>query len=148
MVDPDVINRKLQKLTGYLLELETMKEITLEEYLSDFRHRRTVERLIQLVVDVAVDINTHTVVDAGNPPPGDAYSSFIEASKIGLFTRTFAQKLAPSTGERNIIIHDYESIDDMIVFESIADALELYHQYVKYISEYLQKHRQASRKKG
>jgi hypothetical protein len=49
VVDPLVINRKLQKLTGYLTELEKMKEITLEEYLSDFRHRRTVERLIQLI---------------------------------------------------------------------------------------------------
>ncbi len=135
MVDPIVVNRKLQKLTGYLAELQTMEEVTLEDYLNDFRHRRIVERLLQLIIDVAIDINTHAVVDAGKPPPTDAYNSFFEASKIGLFPLAFAQKLAPSTGERNIIVHDYENIDDRIVFESISEARVLYYQYVKYVSE-------------
>lgn len=139
MVDPLVVNRKLQKLVDYLLELEKMHGISLEDYLGDFRHRRTVERLIQLIVDVAVDINTHTVVDAGQPPPADAFSSFLEAAKIGLLPRIFAQKIAPSTGERNIIVHDYESIDDEIVFESISEALELYYQYIKHVYEYIRK---------
>ena len=139
MVDPLVVNRKLQKLTGYLEELEMMDEITFEDYLSNFRHRRTVERLIQLIVDIAVDINTHAVVDAGSPPPADAYSSFLEVAKIGLLPQAFAKKLAPSTGERNIIVHDYESVDDKIVYESISEALDLYHQYVKYASMYIQK---------
>lgn len=139
MVEPLVVNRKLQKLTSYLAELEMMEGIALEDYLKDFRHRRTVERLIQLIVDVAVDINTHAVVDAGNPPPADAFGSFLEAAKIGLFSREFAQKLAPSTGERNIIVHDYESIDDKIVFDSISEALDLYYQYLKHVSGYVQK---------
>lgn len=139
MVDPLVVNRKLQKLTSYLAELEMMEGIALEDYLKDFRHRRTVERLIQLIVDVAVDINTHAVVDAGNPPPADAFGSFLEAAKTGLFSREFAQKLAPSTGERNIIVHDYESIDDKIVFDSISEALDLYYQYLKHVSGYVQK---------
>ncbi|TEB07725.1 hypothetical protein Psch_01280 [Pelotomaculum schinkii] len=147
MVDPLVVNRKLQKLTGYLIELEKMKEITLEEYRSDFRHRRTVERLIQLIVDVAVDINTHTIVDAGKPPPADAFNSFLEAAEIGLYPKIFAKEIAPSTGERNIIVHDYESIDDTIVFESISEAIELYYQYVKYVSEYNRKFMKSNPKK-
>ena len=139
MVDPLVVNRKLQKLTGYLAELEMMEGVAWEDYMGNFRLRRTAERLIQLIVDVAVDINTHAVVDAGKPPPADAFSSFLEAAKIGMFPRAFAQKLAPSTGERNIIVHDYEDIDDRIVFESISEALALYHQYVKHVSGYVKK---------
>lgn len=64
MVDPLILNRKLQRLASYLGELEEMSGLTLEDYLSDFRHRRAVERLIQVIVDVSVDINTHAVVDA------------------------------------------------------------------------------------
>lgn len=147
MVDPLVVNRKLQKLIGYLDELREMRGITLEDYLADFRHRRVVERLIQLIVDVAVDINTHAIVDAGKPPPADAYSSFIEAAKIGLFPLAFARKLAPSTGERNIIVHDYENIDDRVVFESVTEAVELYQQYVKYVSRHLRKAQPSDGKK-
>lgn len=147
MIDPLVVNRKLQKLTTYLQELERMEEVTLEAYLGDFRHRRTVERLVQLIVDVAIDINTHAVVDAGKPPPADAFSSFLEAAKVGLFPMVFARKIAPSTGERNIIVHDYESIDDVIVYESISEALELYYQYVKHVSGQIMKAQPAVHKK-
>ena len=57
-----------------------MEGISFDDYVSNFRHRRTVERLIQLIVDLAVDINTHAVVDAGNPPPADSYASALPLS--------------------------------------------------------------------
>ncbi len=44
MVDPLLVKRKLQKLAGYLKELETLQDLTIEEYLNDFRHRRIAER--------------------------------------------------------------------------------------------------------
>ncbi|QUL99292.1 MAG: DUF86 domain-containing protein [Candidatus Fermentithermobacillus carboniphilus] len=84
MVDPSVVKRKVKKMLEYLNELESMRDISLEDYLKDFRNKRIVERLIQLIVDVAVDINTHIIVDAGRPAPDDAYSSFVEVGKMGV----------------------------------------------------------------
>ncbi|MGI9862825.1 DUF86 domain-containing protein [Moorella naiadis] len=140
MVNPLVVSRKLQKLKQYLAELETMRDISLEDYLQDFRYQRIVERLLQLIVDVAVDINTHAVVDAGNPPPADAFSSFEEAAKIGLISSSLARRLAPSTGERNVIIHEYEAIDNTIVYGSIDEALKGYRRYLSQVERYLQSH--------
>ncbi|MGI6079074.1 MAG: type VII toxin-antitoxin system HepT family RNase toxin [Fastidiosipilaceae bacterium] len=139
MVDPLLVKRKLQKLAGYLKELETLQDLTIEEYLNDFRHRRIAERLVQLIVDIAVDINTHAVVDADNPPPDDAYSSFIEAARIGIISQELAKKLAPSTGERNVIVHEYEEIDNIVVYESISESLDLYWQYLEAVFEYTKK---------
>jgi len=139
VVDPLIVKRKLQKLAGYLKELETLQDVTLEEYLNDFRHKRVAERLVQLIVDIAVDINTHVVVDADNPPPDDAYSSFIEAAKIGIISLELAKRLAPSTGERNVIVHEYEEINDIIVYESISESLDLYWEYLAFVFEYTKK---------
>ncbi|QUL99291.1 MAG: DUF86 domain-containing protein [Candidatus Fermentithermobacillus carboniphilus] len=47
--------------------------------------------------------------------------------------------IAPSAGERNIIVHEYEDIDDVTVFESIDDTLNLYREYVTAVLEYLEK---------
>jgi len=69
--------------------------------------------LIQLLVDVATDINIHAVVDAGLPPSPDAYTSFLDAAKISLLPADFAKEIAPSAGERNIIVHEYENINDL-----------------------------------
>lgn len=138
MVKKDIVIRKLTKLKGYLQELSTYKSISWEEYIEAFQNQRTVERLIQLVVDIAVDINTHMLVDEGYAPPSDAYNSFLEASsKLGLFPESFAQSIAPSTGERNIIIHEYEQIDDVIIYSSIGETLSFYEDYIKHVSTYL-----------
>lgn len=139
MVDPSVIKRKVKKMLEYLNELESMRDISLEDYLKDFRNKRIVERLIQLIVDVAVDINTHIIVDAGRPAPDDAYSSFVEVGKMGVLREELALAIAPSAGERNIIVHEYEDIDDVTVFESIDDTLNLYREYVTAVLEYLEK---------
>lgn len=138
MVKKDIVIRKLTKLKGYLQELSTYKSISWEEYIKAFQNQRTVERLIQLVVDIAVDINTHMLVDEGYAPPSDAYNSFLEASsKLGLFPESFAQSIAPSTGERNIIVHEYEQIDDVIIYSSIGETLSFYEDYIKHVSTYL-----------
>jgi uncharacterized protein YutE (UPF0331/DUF86 family) len=138
MVNKETVLRKLTKLKGYLEELRTFEAISWDKYITEFHCRRTVERLVQLIVDVAVDINTHTVVDEGSSPPKDAYNSFIAAANLGMMPVSFARRIAPSTGERNIIVHEYEQIDDAVVYQSIKDALVLYEQYLDYIMVFLQ----------
>ncbi len=139
MVNKETIIRKLSRLKGYLQELNTFQSLTWDDYISSFQNRRTVERLIQLIVDVAVDINMHAVVDEGRTPPSDAYNSFIDGSRVGLIPMDFAQQIAPSTGERNIIVHEYELIDDALVYQSIGETLLLYEQYIKHVLAYLDK---------
>lgn len=134
-------------MAQYLEELGTLKSIDLDEYLSDFRERRAVERLIQLIVDVAVDLNTHILVDEGYPAPSDAYTSFIEAGKHGVLPPDLARSLAPSTGERNIIVHEYETIDDAIVFLSISETLRLYGRYVETVLAYVDQRHRSSRER-
>ena len=137
MVDKEVLQRKLQKLQEYLNEIESYQTLTWEDYQSSKQIRRAVERLIQLIVDVAVDINTHFLVDSGKPPPENAYNSFIKASENGFIPRKLAEEIAPSTGERNIIVHDYEVIDDAIVFESIPEVIAMYNRYLEHFKQYL-----------
>ena len=139
MVNKETVIRKLNKLKGYLQELSMYEDVSWEDYSTTFQHRRTVERLIQLIVDVAVDINTHTVVDEGHRPSKDAFNSFFDAAKLGMFPEAFAQRVAPSTGERNIIVHEYEQIDDAVVFLSIKDALTLYKEYINFVLDFLEK---------
>ena len=82
--------------------------------------------------------NTHALVDHGHSPPSDSYNSFLEASsKLGLFPELFAQSIAPSTGERNIIVHEYELIDAAIIYSSIGETLQFYEAYIKHVNAYI-----------
>ncbi len=138
MVNKATVIKKLARLKTYLHELRSFESLSLDDYLANFEHRRAVERLIQLIVDVAVDINTHAVVDEGGSPPKDAFNSFLDAANLGIIPMAFALQVAPSTGERNIIVHEYEQIDDTVVYQSIKEALAHYNQYIHHVTEYLE----------
>jgi len=141
MADHILVRRKLVKLHQYLEELKGLSRYSFQDYQENYLIKRTAERLIQLLVDVASDINSHVLVDEGYPPPPDYYRSFTESVKTGLIPRDFAQKIAPSTGERNIIVHEYEEIDDFTVYQSITEAIEMYEKYIVYAMDFLNRHK-------
>ena len=138
MVNKELVRRKLNKLIQYLEELEEIKEYNLENYLDNFFIKRTTERLIQLIVETATDINGHIIVDEGNPPPKDYYQSFIKLGHLDVINKNLTEKLAPLTGLRNRLVHEYEEINDKVVFESIPTALKLYKEYITVIEKYLE----------
>ncbi len=136
MTDEKLIRRKLSKLVQSLDELSEIEEYTLEEYLQNFFISRTTERLIQLIVETATDINGHLIIEAGRKPPETYYDSFIILGRLNIISSELAENLAPSAGLRNRIVHEYDEIIDKIVYESVNDALNLYRQYVKEIEDY------------
>ncbi len=137
MVNQELVRRKLSKLIQYLEELESIKNYTFQEYLDNHFIRRTAERLLQLIVEVATDINGHIIVEKGHLPPKNYYESFIFLGDLGVLNKSFARQLAPSSGLRNRLVHEYEEIDDKIVYDSIDTALKNYKKYVKEIDQYL-----------
>ena len=119
MEEKVLIRRKLNKMSEYIDELIEVNKYTLDDYLDNFYMKRTAERLIQLIVEVATDINGHIVVDEGYSPPEDYYNSFLKLSETGAISIDFAKELAPSAGLRNRLLYEYEEIDDEIVFNSV-----------------------------
>ena len=139
MVERKLIRRKLNKMIEYIEQLKEVNKYTLDDYLDNFFIKRTSERLVQLIVEVATDINGHIVVDEGYSPPEDYYTSFLKLSEAGVISKDFAKDLAPSAGLRNRLVHEYEEIDDEIVYKSVKRAIENYSKYIKEIDEYLKK---------
>jgi len=139
MVEKMLVRRKLNKMIEYIEQLKEVNKYTLDDYLDNFFIKRTSERLVQLIVEVATDINGHIIVDEGYSPPEDYYNSFLKLSETGVISNDFAKELAPSAGLRNRLVHEYEEIDDEIVFKSVKKAIDNYSKYIKEIEEYLEK---------
>jgi len=137
MTDPLIVRRKLNKMIEYLGQLEEVNQYTMENYLDNFFVKRTAERLIQLIVETATDINGHLIVSSGHKPPADYYTSFIKLSDCQIVSQKFAEEIAPSAGLRNRLVHEYEEIDDQIVYQSIQKTLASYKKYIKIIEKYL-----------
>lgn len=70
---------------------------------------------------------------------GVAFDSFIKAGQIGVLPSSFAEAIAPATGERNIIVQKYEEIDDALVYDSIKKTLKMFNEYREYCLAFLAK---------
>lgn len=115
----EVLARKLASLRRYLADLTPHAGKSAERILED---RYEVERLLELLVQVAVDIVTHELWERGVVP--DSYrGAFLAAAKEGLLPDGLASRLADAAGLRNILVHLYEEIDYEIVAASVEEAL-------------------------
>lgn len=137
MIDKDLIRRKLSRLNMYLERLKPIASKSYNEYLSDPYLKFSAERLIQLIVECASDVNNHVVVEKGQRPPEDYTSSFIRAAEAGLLTRDLAERIKGSGGMRNIIVHEYMDIDDEKVFKTLPIALKDYLEYIKQADDFI-----------
>ena len=138
MLDNIVICKKLGILIEYYKEFNQLTEtLTLETYNKNIMVKRSVEREIQLIVEIATDINNMILKKIDRSPSKDYYNSFIDLAENNVVNMDFALKIAPSTGLRNILIHEYEKIDDKIVYNSLKNVKMLYLKYIDIISKYL-----------
>lgn len=100
-------------------------------------YQRATERTMQLIVECATDINNMLLKIHSQKGSTDYFNSFIDIAELNIIPTDFALKIAPSTGLRNILGHEYEDIDDKIVYHSISICLTCYLEYMDLINAYL-----------
>ena len=136
-LEKEVISRKLAVITENLRALEPIKGMPTKEYIDNVYKRKATERLLQELIEAAIDINTHIIVQTGGAAPDDYYESFIKAGEIKIISPDLAEKLAPSAGLRNRLVHEYDLLEHSIVLESVSIVESLYPKYVKEIKDFI-----------
>ncbi len=130
-VSPDVINKKLVSVTTYLNDLLPYKDISFDEFMK--RHYE-IERLLELLVMTASDIIFYLISSKREPAPASYKSAFLRAGEIGIIGEELSKNLALGAGLRNILVHEYEEIDYIIVHKSIQTAIRDFTALIKELS--------------
>ncbi len=137
-VDEDVARRKLTRISRCLSRLAKSSGTSLEQYLADADLQSIVERQLELAIGAAIDLNVHLLVGGGHGTPADAFTSFLDLARhTAAIPEELARQLAPASGLRNRLAHDYEEIDQEMVYRGVGSALELLPRYVSAIEAYL-----------
>jgi uncharacterized protein YutE (UPF0331/DUF86 family) len=112
-----LIERKLVLLVGYADELRPLVEGSASggPAVSNVT-RRAIERLVQLLVEVAADGNGLIVAARGGTPPVTARESFVAVRDLGVLPHALAERfIASYVGLRNRVVHDYDTLDHRLV---------------------------------
>jgi uncharacterized protein YutE (UPF0331/DUF86 family) len=115
LVDSALIMRKLAELDLYLQQVGEFQMISLDDYRNDWKTQRIVERTLQMMIETCADVANHLVAGAAMRPPtsyADTFRVLAENETIPLELAAVMEKMAKF---RNIVVHQYESIDAEIV---------------------------------
>ena len=140
MIDRAMVERKIRAIQEDLLKLGEFRGASFDDIAKDYWKHKAVERVLEVIVGEAIDINQHLVIkNEKGGLPFDFTKSFLFLVELGVYPEEFAKKIADSVGLRNILVHQYRELDEHIFYSSIKDCLEQYTQYCKYIAGYLER---------
>ncbi|MBI3163727.1 MAG: DUF86 domain-containing protein [Chloroflexi bacterium] len=131
------IAKRIRDLEQYLDELKPYLDIGVEKYLKDREKRYIVERLVQLIVEVASDINRQIIENGQNTLADTYYDSFTKLVQLKVLPERLAVRLASTTGLRNRLVHRYEDVEHVVVYHSATRMLENFRRYIQLVHKYL-----------
>ncbi len=140
MPNRDVIKSKLGAMRDYLSELMPYIEKARQGVISlESPELRIIERLFLLVVDAAIDVNTHIITRNKFESPDDYQGTFGVLAKHQIISFGLADKIQDSVGLRNVMTHGYEKVQRQKMFDDIVSGVNQYSEYMKVIEEYVEK---------
>lgn len=85
------------------------------------------------------DINSHIITHSNFKTVDDFQSTFKILAENSILPEKFAEKIAPTVGLRNRLVHRYEKIDQNLVLKMILEEKDDFKKYVKYIKKFVNK---------
>jgi len=131
------VTERLAAMQGYLEELAPLAAVSLEEYLSDSRLRRAAERLVQLVVESASDAARMLMLGRHYNPGPSHVACLQNMAKRRLISRNLADRLIEYVSLRNVVVHDYLTLNDETVYRQVQNAEAVFGEFLEQMKEAL-----------
>jgi uncharacterized protein YutE (UPF0331/DUF86 family) len=124
MVDKTLILRKLAEVDQYLLQVKEYTGISAEQYVSDWKTQRIVERTLQMMIETCVDVAAHIISDSAYRTPTSYSDTFKVLYENSVLPPSLFAKMEKMAKFRNIVVHHYDTIDAEIVIGILKEDLD------------------------
>lgn len=139
-MDKNFINKKLEFLTKHLESLKNHEDVSLEKLKDNQKDLKYTEKIIQELVDCAVDINQFILESAASEKSWSAKQSFLDLESKVLkkqnseFGEDDLKLFIDTVSFRNEIVHSYD-VNLYIIWSkrNIKTIVDLYRKYAEKI---------------
>lgn len=132
-----VITRKLEALEETLLELESLGKVTLDTIQTNWLVRRAVERDLQILVEVVIDVCHRLISGAGTAPASSAIEAVKKCVRLGVLSSE--EPFHPIVQFRDFIVHRHEHIDPEILLGFMNKHLQDFRLFREEVLHYVSK---------
>lgn len=131
-IDTKFLELKLIFIANRLQYLKKYSSSTIEELSKDFERIKSVEKVIQEVVDCAVDINQYLAENVLNTEIRSNKDSFWKIQKILKKEDEYIKRIIDTVSLRNEIVHSYDvAIKVVWKRRNLGYFVDIYHEYTK-----------------
>jgi uncharacterized protein YutE (UPF0331/DUF86 family) len=136
MVNQNIIKAKINHIENNLQRLKEKQSITLDELTRNVDLQDIILHNLQLSIQGCIDIASHIISDEGWTVPDTLAGLFDVLMKHKIISDELSEKLKKMVGFRNIIIHEYESIDLNKVHNILKQDIKDIYTFLKQICIY------------
>jgi len=136
-IEKSLITSKLSKLREYQRFLKELQTTSLDDFVSDFKIRGAVERYLQVSIECVVDIGNEIISSLQLQRPERYRDIPYILAKTEIIPKTFAETVASMISFRNLLVHDYASINQNLVYEFLQTKLPGFEAFTKHITKWL-----------
>jgi uncharacterized protein YutE (UPF0331/DUF86 family) len=138
-VDEELIKAKLAKMRQYLMYLEELRKASLDEFKGDFRLSGSAERYLQVAIESVIDVGNEIISTLQLRRPERYRDISYILSEASIIPRGFADSVASMISFRNLLVHDYASLDLDLVYNFLQTRLGDFELFMRYIASWLGK---------
>ena len=139
MIKSAVILRLLESLRENVTLLRPLQPESLADLTADLVRYNGVIHLLQTSVEHVTDVCAHLLAGSGLEIPGEYKQIITKAGQHRILPYDFAQRIAPMASFRNIVVHEYLTVDPVRVHQHLQYGLDDFEQFIHHIYEYLKR---------
>lgn len=140
MIDNKLVKKKLSEVENYILTLERLRIYSITELQKNREKLWSVEHGLQLTIQLVIDSGNHILAAVGEQEVEDYVDVIDKLGERGIIPSEFAQTIRGMAGFRNILIHEYATVDIKKVYHVLHNQLDDFRKFAKYIDAYLTLH--------
>ena len=136
-MDTKLIRKKLSVLENNVHTLERLRSYSLTDLQKDREKAWSVEHGLQLSIQIIFDTGNHILAAKGEQEIEEYVDVIDKLGEKGIVPSEFAQAIRGMAGFRNLLIHEYASVDMKKVYDILQNRLDDFRKFAGYIDTYL-----------
>ena len=116
-----VISGKLRTLDETLFNLRSLGRLTVRQVESDWRTKMAVERALQILVEIVIDVCQHIIAEAGHTPPSSGREAIASCAQMNVLSSI--EPYQRMVQFRNFVVHLYERVDALFLVDIVSNRL-------------------------
>ena len=124
MVDRDIVAGKVATVRDAVARVREILPTDVAGFIANRNAREIVALNLLVAIQESIDLAAHWIADAGRAVPGTQRELFAELAAQGVVTQALADRLAAACGMRNVIAHQYGTVDWVRLHAAAASDLD------------------------